>query len=55
MAHLEVAPKPSRPRWIWALAILIIIALAATVFQQCSQEDKGHPALPGNTSVPGNQ
>lgn len=53
MAHLEVAPKPSRPWWIWALGILILIALAATVFQQCSEVDKDHPSLPENTTVPG--
>lgn len=44
MAHLEVEPKPSRPWWIWALVIIVIIALGASVLKQCTSDNDGHPA-----------
>lgn len=44
MAHLEVEPKPSRPWWVWALVIIVIIALGAMVFKQCTNGNDGHPA-----------
>ncbi|RZM30166.1 MAG: OmpA family protein [Pedobacter sp.] len=44
MAHLEVEPKPSRPWWIWALLTILMIALAAMVFRQCTADEDGHPA-----------
>lgn len=44
MAHLEVEPKPSRPWWIWALVTILIIALAAMIFRQCTSDEDGHPA-----------
>jgi outer membrane protein OmpA-like peptidoglycan-associated protein len=41
MAHLEVEPKPSRPWWIWALLVIILIALAAVLFNKCGSEKTG--------------
>lgn len=50
MAHLEVRPKPSRPWWLWALIIVILVALAAMVFNQCSQQAKDHPSIADKTT-----
>ena len=47
MAHLEVRPKPSRPWWVWALAIIILLALAAMVFKQCNHNPGEHPSIAG--------
>jgi outer membrane protein OmpA-like peptidoglycan-associated protein len=38
MAHLEVEPKPARPWWIWALTIIVLIALAAMLLRKCDVE-----------------
>lgn len=38
MAHLEVQPKASRPWWMWALLVLVLIALAALLFNKCGSE-----------------
>lgn len=38
MAHLEVQPKKSRPWWIWALIVILLIALAAILFRKCDAE-----------------
>lgn len=34
MAHLEVEPKPSRPWWIWLLIAIILVGLAAFLFDK---------------------
>ncbi len=39
MAHLEVEPKPARPWWVWALIIIILVALAAMLLRKCDAED----------------
>jgi len=38
MAHLEVEKKPSRPWWVWALLVIIVIALAAMLLRKCDAE-----------------
>ncbi|MFN0253948.1 OmpA family protein [Pedobacter ureilyticus] len=57
MAHLEVRPKPSRPWWMWALLIIILIALGAMVFNQCNQNPENHPSIVDQTkdSLPKNK
>lgn len=47
MAHLEVRTKPSRPWWIYALTIIILIALAAMVFKQCGDDPSEHHSIAG--------
>jgi outer membrane protein OmpA-like peptidoglycan-associated protein len=52
MAHLEVKPKPSRPWWIWALAVILIVALAAMVFDQCTgKQGESHASTDGTDTA----
>ncbi len=53
MAHLEVQPKASRPWWMWALLVLVLVALAALLLNKCESENKvaGNDTITNNSSV----
>jgi len=38
MAHLEVEPKPTRPWWVWMLIVLLVILLAALLWNKCEPD-----------------
>lgn len=55
MAHLEVEPKPTRPWWVWLLIVLLVIALAALLFNKCGSESTGtatDSTMTDSTSTP---
>lgn len=43
MAHLEVEPKPARPWWVWALIIIILVVLAASIYNRSTSDSTGSP------------